>query len=78
LLRIRGFQIIFCAADGVAATATRDISLAELFSEIRSRSPTGFTFSAGVGSSLQEAYVALLNAKSQGKDRLCHFSDINL
>ncbi|MGY8663526.1 mCpol domain-containing protein [Bradyrhizobium sp. UFLA05-109] len=77
LLRENGFEIIFCAADGVAATAAHpQISAEALLSEIRQLSPIGFTFSAGLGDSLHEAYVALLNAKCLGKDRLSRFSEI--
>jgi hypothetical protein len=77
LLRTRGFRIIFCAADGVAAvTNLTEVSFMELFESIRQLAPRGFTFSAGVGNSLHEAYVALLNAKCLGKNRLSHFDDI--
>jgi len=76
-LKSNGFRIIFCAADGVAAaTAVSEISVAELFCNIRRQAPHGFTFSAGVGNTLHEAYIALLNAKCLGKDRLSHFDDI--
>jgi len=77
LLRAKGFRVIFCAADGVAAvTNLTEVSFTELFENIRQLAPRGFTFSAGVGNSLHEAYVALLNAKCLGKDNLSHFDDI--
>jgi minimal CRISPR polymerase-like protein len=77
LLASFGFRIIFCAADGVAAVASEsEVNWEVLFQKVQDVSPRGFTFSAGVGNSLHEAYVALLNAKSLGKDRLEHFGDI--
>jgi hypothetical protein len=77
LLRTNGFRIVFCAADGVAAVTNQsEVGFMELFAEIRHLAPRGFTFSAGVGNSLHEAYVALLNAKCLGKDRLSHYDDI--
>jgi hypothetical protein len=77
LLQTNGFRIIFCAADGVAAvTSLAEVSFLNLFERIRQLAPSGFTFSAGVGNSLHEAYVALLNAKSLGKNKLSYFDDI--
>jgi hypothetical protein len=77
LLSGHGFQIVFCAADGVAAATSRiDVKWDELFRSVREIAPHGFTFSAGVGDDLQEAYIALLNAKCLGKDRLEQFGDI--
>ncbi|MGY3591463.1 hypothetical protein ACVIGB_008958 [Bradyrhizobium sp. USDA 4341] len=77
LLSKFGFQIVFCAADGVAAvTSESDMNWQVLFGRVQEVAPHGFTFSAGVGKTLHEAYVALLNAKSLGKDRLEHFENI--
>lgn len=72
-----GFKIIFCAADGVTATrADKAQDYAALFQNIQSLSPHNMTFSAGVGTTLQEAYIALLDAKSSGKNRLSGYSEI--
>lgn len=77
LLRLDGYRIIFCAADGVtAAIDSQKIEFSETFERIRKASPSGFTFSAGIGSTLREAYIALLNAKCSGKNAFCLFSDI--
>lgn len=77
LLSENGFKIIFCAADGVTAVRDRaNIDLYDLFERIRGLAAPGFTFSAGVGASLHEAYVALLNAKCLGKNRLSRFDEI--
>lgn len=77
LLSSSGFDIIFCAADGVAARTKRSkCDLTTLFARLQGLAPHGLTFSAGVGDTLQEAYIALLNAKSSGKNKLCCFSDM--
>ena len=78
LLTSNNFRIIFCAADGVAAASpTSNCDWNRLFSKIQSIALPDFTFSAGVGCSLQEAYIALLHAKSSGKNRLSHFSEMS-
>lgn len=70
LLEDRGFQILFCAADGVLAKTESDIDFIELFDCIQNANVTNFTFSAGVASSLKDAYVALLDAKCNGKNKI--------
>ena len=72
----KGFIIIFCAADGVVASVTNDCDFMDLFTEISACYTNGITFSAGVGSNLREAYIALLNSKSNGKNQLSHFSEL--
>lgn len=64
-----GFNIIFCAADGVAAFI-EDIKIdeLELFDKIKKFINRDITFSMGVGTSMRESYIALLSAKSHGKD----------
>lgn len=79
LLLAKGYEIIFCGADGVAASIqNEDTDLDKMFNEIRSISPIGITFSAGAGSNLMEAYIALMSAKCNGKNRLHYYSDIAL
>lgn len=77
-LESAGFSVIFCAADGVAArceTPTMDDD--EIYGSIRAiGNGSGLTFSAGVGTNLREAYVALLLAKSSGKARICNYTDM--
>lgn len=78
LLTGAGYTVIFCAADGVVAHKA-DIdaaSVAGLYDSIQAIGGRELTFSAGVGRSLREAYVALLAAKSNGKARLCIFSEM--
>lgn len=71
-----GFNIIFCAADGVVAEATLDIDFNDIFENIDVLAPKGITFSAGVGENLKEAYIALISAKSNGKNRLHYYAEI--
>lgn len=73
-LQEHGFEVIFCAADGVVASTELDVDLKSIFSEIREISPDGVTFSAGSGASLRESYIALLSAKSNGKNCLHDYS----
>lgn len=71
LLRAEGFKIIFSAADGVVGSSTTPrISLSELHQKIQALAPPGITFSAGVGRSLRDAYLALTYAKSSGKNSI--------
>ena len=72
-LKSQGFEIIFCAADGVAATIKSEIDVEYLYSQIQRISGNELSFSAGAGNSLREAYVALLSAKSSGKGKLQSF-----
>ncbi|WP_444940264.1 mCpol domain-containing protein [Microbulbifer sp. ZKSA004] len=76
LLLSRGFDVIFSAADGVVARTESDCNFEEIFLCICSCSSIGITFSAGVGTSLREAYIALLNSKSNGKNQLSHFDTL--
>lgn len=76
-LQSQDFTVIFCAADGVAAYSSCSVSSDEfIFQSIRDLSANGLTFSIGVGSNLRESYIALLFAKSSGKECLRKFQDI--
>ncbi|MBU1308332.1 MAG: mCpol domain-containing protein [Gammaproteobacteria bacterium] len=77
LLQEHGFDIIFCAADGVVASTESAIDLNSIFTEIRNISPDGLTFSAGSGENLRECYIALMSAKSNGKNCLHDYSKID-
>lgn len=72
-----GFTIIFCAADGVVAEIKTKMDFKMLFHEISHLAPEGITFSAGVGSSLREAYIALMSAKSNGKGCLHEYAALD-
>ncbi|WP_217997734.1 MULTISPECIES: mCpol domain-containing protein [Pseudomonas syringae group] len=74
LLESKGFYVIFRAADGVVARTNDDCNFDELFLMISSCATDEITVSAGVGSSLREAYIALVNSKSNGKNQLSKFS----
>lgn len=77
-LKEQGFNIIFCAADGVAGFIDQiAIDKVFIFDCIKSLAEPELSFSAGIGSTLQEAYVALLSAKSNGKCCLHDFNYLN-
>lgn len=77
LLEAAGYTIVFSAADGVVAETNHpDDNGKALFEAIRAEGGGDLSFSAGVGESLREAYVALLAAKSGGKNCLCLYADI--
>lgn len=73
-----GFVIIFCAADGVAGFAEEHVIFnhIDVFNEITKISAKCATFSAGIGKSLRESYIALVSAKSCGKSRIHQYSDL--
>ncbi|ETQ99990.1 mCpol domain-containing protein [Acinetobacter baumannii] len=77
-LKEQGFNIIFCAADGVAGYIDQtSIDKVFIFESIKELAEPELCFSAGIGSTLQEAYIALLSAKSSGKCRLHDFCFLN-
>jgi hypothetical protein len=73
-----GFRIIFCSADGITAYDTQEkpCDFKEIFLSIKGLAPYGISFSAGTGKSLRESYIALMSAKSNGKDCIHHYSEI--
>lgn len=71
-----GFSIIFCAADGVAGFSTKTKDVGEIFETIQKFGAPELSFSAGVGSDLKEAYIALMFAKSTGKSKICTYDEI--
>lgn len=78
MLLSEGYIIIFCAADGIAAKSSADqLEFEQLFSAIRNLASPVTTFSVGVGKDLREAYIALLEAKCTGKDRVCLFAELD-
>jgi hypothetical protein len=76
LLTDLGFQVIFCAADGIAGFTKEKIDFSALFDSVSDQSPVEFSYSAGVGGTLREAYMALMLAKSDGKNCLRFFDDL--
>ena len=76
ILLNNGFEMVFQAADGVTAKINKDIDFYKIFDEIKSHSFEGITFSAGVGMNLREAYIALLNSKSNGKNMISIYKDM--
>lgn len=76
-LEEQGFNIIFCAADGVAGYSEIEV-LDEgfIYNSIKFIASPELSFSAGMGATLREAYVALLSAKSNGKRCMHNFSNL--
>ncbi|REE18246.1 hypothetical protein B0G71_1245 [Paraburkholderia sp. BL27I4N3] len=75
-LKYQGFNILFCAADGVAGSSSSFFQNSTVFAEIRKIAGEEISFSAGVGNTLRDSYIALLFAKSSGKGRLQNFDDM--
>ncbi|PEN23578.1 mCpol domain-containing protein [Klebsiella grimontii] len=75
-LSANGFEIIFQAADGVTAKTAVEVNFNDVFNTVKSHSFDGVTFSAGVGKDLREAYIALLNSKSNGKNMISIYNDM--
>tara|TARA_Y100000815_G_C13319915_1_gene491909 strand:- start:1226 stop:1591 length:366 start_codon:yes stop_codon:yes gene_type:complete len=76
LLKETGFDVIFSAADGVAGCIDKDVDFLTIFDSVSALSYSEFTYSAGVGSTLRESYVALMMAKSDGKNCLRFYTDL--
>ena len=76
VLQNGGFRVFFCAADGVVAANPNQVDVAKLFERVRSLAPEGVTFSAGSGETMQEAYVALMQAKCSGKNRYLDYRSL--
>lgn len=76
-LRSQGFTILFCAADGVAGSSSTTFQNNAVFAEINKIAGEELSFSAGVGNTLRDSYIALLSAKSSGKGRIHDFDDMN-
>lgn len=77
LLQWEGFTILFCAADGVAAQSRlKSPNFCDLYRRVTEIGGAEITFSAGVGESIREAYIALLTAKSRGKARIVIFQEM--
>ncbi|MBE9092446.1 mCpol domain-containing protein [Tychonema sp. LEGE 07203] len=72
-LKDRGFDIIFCGADGIICKKDK-IDIKALHSYI---SDLNFSirFSVGIGNTLREAFLALRYAKSNGKNGIAIFED---
>jgi len=77
LLTEVGYEVLFCAADGVTAYSREsDLDEDMLYQSIKDTVGDELAFSVGIGATLREAYVALLYAKSTGKARSCSFSSM--
>jgi two-component SAPR family response regulator len=63
-----GAEIIFCAADGITCKG-ETLDIEEFSRHLKSVGARTYTFSAGIGNSLQTSYFALRYAKATGKNR---------
>ncbi len=75
-LKEGNFTIIFAAADGIAAFTEESITMESIEKKIKDSINSEFTFSIGLGNSLQECYIALIEAKSTGKNKIVKYQDI--
>lgn len=77
-LREIGFEIIFCGADGVAGRIDKlDTPDNVLYENISRIGEACARFSAGIGDTLRESYIALVLAKSNGKGQLKNYRDMD-
>lgn len=67
-------EIIFSAADGILCKSAyiNRVTIETVLNDLNSM----FTFSAGIGDSLEECYIALRYAKSSGRDRVVIYTEI--
>jgi hypothetical protein len=77
MLEKSGFNVVFCAADGVVASTELTVDIKSIFKKIQKLAPNGVTFSAGIGGSLRESYIALTSAKCNGKNCLHEYPVIS-
>ena len=69
-----GCEVIFSGADGIILKA-EELKVESLQSTILA-AQSAFRFSVGIGDSLQEAFVALRYAKSNGKNGVAVFKSV--
>lgn len=67
-------EIIFSAADGILSKSVYidKVTIETVLNDLKSM----FTFSAGIGDSLEECYIALRYAKSSGRDCVVTYMEI--
>jgi hypothetical protein len=63
------FEIIFCAADGIACKGSH-LEVDSFARYIESIGKPNYTFSVGVGNELQTSFFALKYAKAVGKNKV--------
>lgn len=68
-LKLLGFEIIFCAADGIVCKGSV-LDQDSLTSFITTIGEPDFTFSVGIGDDLRSSFFALKYAKATGKNRI--------
>lgn len=66
-LKSLGFEIIFCAADGIACKGG-NVEIYGFAQYVKSIGKPNYTFSVGIGTDLQSSFFSLKYAKSIGKN----------
>ncbi len=64
-----GFEIIFCAADGIACKGS-NLEVHSFADYLGAIGEPHYTFSAGIGSDLQSSFFSLKYAKAIGKNKV--------
>jgi hypothetical protein len=67
-LIVQGFEIIYCAADGITCKGNKLEPIA-LANYVKAIGKPHFTFSVGIGNDLRSSYFALKYAKAIGKNK---------
>ena len=68
-LKLIEFEIIYCAADGIASKGSA-LDLDAFAQYIKTIGKPDHTFSVGIGDDLQTSFLALKYAKAVGKERI--------
>jgi GTP cyclohydrolase III len=69
-----GMKIIFCAGDSILCRSD-NIDTVKLQDTLKVGIKDGIYFSAGIGQSIRQAYLALKYAKTSGKNRIITLED---
>lgn len=72
-LKISGFEMVFFAADGIVCKGDKE-NVSDIAAYMKNAGRGKYTFSAGVGYDLRDAFTALKYAKSKGKDKFMFFN----
>jgi hypothetical protein len=73
-LKLAGFEIIFCAADGVACKGS-SLDIDTFVRYIKAIGKPAYTFSVGIGKDLQTSFFALKYAKAVGEANLAIYEE---
>lgn len=68
-LKVQGFEILFCAADGIVCRGVQ-LNHREFARYLNEVGLPRFSFSAGIGNDLRTSFFALKYAKATGKNKV--------